>query len=122
MAQPGDRLVDSLGSSTTNRLDSRAADRIGSCLGNRLGKQMDCSPMLDRVASTTAAEVELKLPLTQQVGGTRRRVTDDASRKTKAVARRQSSLSHSSLSGKMRRTSKYRLRKRSKANSTCTGT
>jgi len=109
MAQLGDRLVNSLGSSTTNRLDNRAADRTSSCLGNRLGKQMDSSSMLDRVVSTTTAGVELKLPLTQQVGGTRRRVTEEAGRKAKATAKRQSNLSHSSPSGRMRQTSKYRL-------------
>ena len=123
MAQLGDRLVNSLGSSTTNRLDSRAADRIGSCLGNRLGRRMDSSPMLDRVVSTTTATgVEHRLPLTQQVGGTRRRVTEEASRKAKATAKRQSNLSHSSPSGRMRQTSKYRLKKRPRETSTCTGT
>ena len=122
MAQLRDRLVDSLGSSTTNRLDSRAADRIGSCLGNRLGKQMNSSSMLDRMVSTTAAEVELKLPLTQQVGGTPRRVTEEASRKAKATAKRQSNLSHRCPNGRMRQTSKYRLKKRPRETSTCTGT
>ena len=109
MTQLGDRLANSLGSSTTNRLDNRAADITSSCLGNRLGKQMDSSSMLDRVVSTTAAGVELKFPLTQQVGGTRRRVTGEASRKAKATAQRQSNLSHSSPSGRMRQTSNYRL-------------
>ena len=122
MTQLGDRLVNSLGSSTTNRLDNRAADRTGSCLGNRLGKQMDSSSMLDRVVSTTTAVVELKLPLTQQVGGTRRGVTGEASRMAKATAQRQSNLSHSSPSGRMRRMSKYRPKKRPRETSTCTGT
>ena len=122
MAQLGDRLVNSLGSSTTNRLDSRAADRTGSCLGNRLGKQMDSSPMLDRVDSTTTAGVELKLPPIQQVGGTRKRVTEGASRKAKATAKRQSNLSHNCPNGRMRQTIKYRLKKRPRETSTCIGT
>ena len=78
------------------------------------------SPTLDRVLKTTTTRVELRLSLTQQVGGTRRRVTGDANRKAKAIVQRQSRLSHSSPSGKMRRTSKYRQRKRPKMISTCT--
>jgi len=122
MGEQDSCLTNSLGSSTTNRLDSRAANRSSSSLGNHLGKQMDCSSMLDRVVSTTAAGVELRLPLTQQVGGTRRRVTEEASRKAKATTQRQSNLLHSSPSGRMRQTSKYRPKKRSKEDSTCTGT
>ena len=122
IAQLGDRLDNSLGSFTTNRLDNRAADRIGDRLGNRLDNRLVNSLMLDRVVKTTATGVELKLSLPQQVGGARRGVTEEASRKAKATAQRQSNLSHSCPSGKMRQASKCRLRKRPKENSTCTGT
>ena len=115
MGEQGSCLSNSLGSSTTNRLDSRAADRTGSCLSNRLGNQMDSSSMLDRVVSTTAAGVEHRLPLTQQVGGTRRGVTGVARRGTRgtmATTRRQSNSPRSSPSGKMQLTSKQRQRTR----------
>ena len=103
MAQLGDRLDNSLGDSTTNRLDNRAADRTGCRLVNRLDSRPVNSPMLDRVGKTTPG-VELRLSLIQQRGDTRRGVTDVAGRGTKATAQRQSSLSHSSPSGKMRQT------------------
>ena len=120
MAQLGDFLVNSLGNSTTNRLDNRTADRIGDRLDNRLVNRLVNSPTVDRVVKTTATGVELKLSPTQQVGGIRRGVTDVASRRTVASAQKQSNLSHSSPSGKMRQASKYRLMKRPKESSTCT--
>ena len=126
MGQQGSCLDSSLNNSSDNsliiRLDSSMDSSINNNLFNHLGNQMDSSSMLDRVVSTTAAGVEHRLPLTQQVGGTRRRVTEEASRKAKVTAQRQSNLLHSSPSGRMRQTSKYRPKKRPRETSTCTGT
>ena len=113
MRQQGSCLDSSLNnssdSSLTIRLDSSMDSSINNSLFNHLGKQMASSSTLDQVDRKTATGVELKLSLTLQVGGTRRRVTEGANRKAKAIAQRQSKLSHSSPSGRMRQTSKYRL-------------
>ena len=125
MAQLGDRLDNSLGDSTTNRLDNRAADRTGCRLVNRLGSRPVNSPILDQLVRRTAIRVELKLSLNQQVGDTRRGVTDVArrgTRGTKATTKRQSNSPRSSPSGKMRPTSKHRQKMRTWENRTQDGT
>ena len=113
MGQQGSCLDSSLNnssdSSLTIRLDSSMDSSINNSLFNRLGTQMASSSMLDQLGRRTATRVELKLSLNQQVGGTRTRVTGEASRTAKATVQRQSNLSHNSPSGRMRQTSKYRL-------------
>ena len=103
MGQQGSCLDSSLNnssdSSLTIRLDSSMDSSINNSLVNRLGKQMASSSMLDQLSRRTATRVELKLSLNQQVGGTRTRVTGEASRTAKATAQRQSNLSHSCPSG-----------------------
>ena len=75
--------------------------------------------------ATITARVEHRLPPRQQVGGTRRGVTDVArrgTRGTKATTRRRSSSPRSSPSGKMQLTSKHRQRTRPWENRTQDGT
>ena len=128
MAQLGDRLVNSIDISLINRLanslgnsvDNSLDNSVDNSLINRLVNRLAKIPTSDRVAKTTATGVELRLSLIQQMGDTRREVTDAADKGTKATAQKQSSLSHSSPSGNMRQTSMYRLKKRPKENSTCT--
>ena len=120
MGQQGRYLDSSLNNSSDNSLAIRLGSSINNSLFNRIGNRLAISSTLVRVRKTTEG-VELRLSLNQQVGDTRRRVTEEASRKAKVTAQRQSNLSHSSPSGRMRRTSKYRPKKRPRETRTCTG-
>jgi len=98
--------------------------KMDNSLEHSLGTKMEPNLTFKRVASETA-KVEHKLPLSQQVGGTRREVTDVArrgTRGTKAATRRQSNSPRSSPSGKMQLTSKHRQRMRPRENRTQDGT
>ena len=110
---PGNRLVGNLQS-----------EEVDNTLDHSLGTKVDVNLTFQRVASETA-KVEQRLPLSQQVGGTRRGVTDVArrgTRGTKAVTRRQSNSPRSSPSGKMQPTSRHRQRMRTWENRTQVGT
>ena len=132
MGWPGAPLVpdNSLeGSLHPDRVDNSLADslypgRMDNTLEHSLGTKVEINLTSQRVASETA-KVEHKLPLSQQVGGTRRGVTDVArrgTRGTKATTRRQSNSPRSSPSGKMQQTSKHRQRMRPWENRTQVGT
>ena len=104
-------------------------DRENNTLEDSLHPEMvvnsqECSLTEDKGDSKTA-KVEHRLPPKQQVGGTRRGVTDVArrgTRGTKATTRRQSNSPRSSPSGKMQLTSKHRQRMRPWENRTQVGT
>jgi hypothetical protein len=110
---PGNRLVGNLHSEgTDNTLDHSLGFKVENSLGHSLGTKMEPNLTFQRTASETA-KVEHRLPLSQQVGGTRRGVTDVArrgTRGTKAATRRQSNSPRSSPSGKMQPTSRHRQR------------
>ena len=112
-------MIGQQGSCLDNSISNKSDNSLDSSSDNSLVNRLFISPTLGRVGKTTAW-VELRLSLIQQMGDTRRRVTDVAGRGTKATAQRRSSLSRSSLSGKRRQASKYRWRKRPKENRACT--
>ena len=122
---PGNRLVGNLQSEgVDNTLDHSLGIKVDKTLEHSLGTKVEAYLTFQRVASETA-KVEHRLPLSQQVGGTRRGVTDVArrgTRGTKATTRRQSNSPRSSPSGKMRLTSKHRQRMRPWENRTQVGT
>jgi len=116
---PGNRLGGNL---HPERVDNTLDHSLGLfCLDPSLGTKMGLNLTFQREASETA-KVEHRLPLSQQVGGTRRGVTDVARRGTKAATRRQSNSPRSSPSGKMQLTSKHRQRMRPWENRTQVGT
>ena len=132
MGWPGAPLVpgNSLGGSLhPERVDNTLGgslhpERVDNTLEHSLGTNVEINLTFQRVALETA-KVEHKLPLSQQVGGTRRGVTDVArrgTRGTKATTRRQSNSPRSSPSGKMQLTSKHRQRMRPWENRTQVGT
>ena len=110
---PGNRLVGNLHSERVdNTLEHSLEFKVENSLGHSLGTKMEPNLNFHRAASETA-KVEHRLPLSQQVGGTRRGVTDVARRGTtgtKAATRRQSNSPRSSPSGKMQPTSRHRQR------------
>jgi hypothetical protein len=110
---PGNRLVCNLQSEEVdNTLDHSLGTKVDNTLEHSLGTKMELNLTLRRVASETA-RVEHRLPPSQQVGGTRRGVTDVArrgTRGTKAAIRRQSNSPRTSPSGKMQPTSRHRQR------------
>ena len=111
---PGNRLEGSLPSERVdNRLEcSLHPERVDNTVEHSLGTKVEVNLTFQRAASETA-KVEHRLPLSQQVGGTRRGVTDVArrgTRGTKAATRRQSNSPRTSPSGKMQPTSRHRQR------------
>ena len=122
---PGNRSVGNLHSEMVdNTLEHSLEFKVENSLGHSLGTKME--PILTfQWAASETAKVEHRLPLSQQVGGTRRGVTDVArrgTRGTKATTRRQSNSPRSSPSGKMQLTSKHRQRMRPWENRTQVGT